>query len=261
MPLDEITISKAIIENYSKKMLNHLDVDVAIVGGGPAGMCCAYYLARENIKVAIFERKLAVGGGMWGGGMMFNEIVIQEQAKAILDEFNIRSVRYQENYYTADSLESVAMLCAKAIQAGATIFNCISAVDVMIRKNRIAGLVLNWTPVELVKLHVDPLTIKARYVVDASGHDSEIVRVAERKSGLKLKTPTGKVVGEQSMWADVGEERTVSNSIEICPGLYVIGMGANAACGDPRMGPVFGGMLLSGKKVAEELIKKLADVS
>ncbi len=258
MPLDEITISKAIIETYTKKLLDHLEVDVAIVGGGPAGLCCAYYLAQNNIKTALFERKLAIGGGMWGGGMMFNEIVVQKKAKAVLDEFGIRYREFEKDYYTADSLESVALLCAKALQAGATIFNCISAEDVMIRENRITGLVLNWTPVDLARMHVDPLTVKAKFVIDATGHDSEVVRVAERKSGLKLKTPDGKIMGEQSMWADIGEERTVKNSREICAGLYVIGMSANAVHGDPRMGPIFGGMLLSGKKVAEELIKKMA---
>jgi thiamine thiazole synthase len=34
-------------------------------------------------------------------------------------------------------------------------------------------------------------------------------------------------------------------------------MCANAAFGGPRMGPIFGGMLLSGKKVAQILLKKL----
>ena len=38
----------------------------------------------------MFERKLSIGGGMWGGGMMFNEIVIQEAAKPMLDELGIR---------------------------------------------------------------------------------------------------------------------------------------------------------------------------
>jgi thiamine thiazole synthase len=34
-------------------------------------------------------------------------------------------------------------------------------------------------------------------------------------------------------------------------------MCANAVIGAPRMGPVFGGMLLSGEKVAKELLKKI----
>ena len=36
---------------------------VAVVGSGPAGLTCAYYLATEGYKVTIFE-KLPVGGGM-----------------------------------------------------------------------------------------------------------------------------------------------------------------------------------------------------
>ena len=34
-------------------------------------------------------------------------------------------------------------------------------------------------------------------------------------------------------------------------------MAASAVSGTPRMGPIFGGMLMSGKKVAEEIIAKL----
>ena len=81
MQLDEIKISKAIIEAYKKKLIDALDIDVAIAGAGPAGMVCAYYLAKAGKKTAIFERKLSVGGGMWGGGIMFNEIVVQDAAK------------------------------------------------------------------------------------------------------------------------------------------------------------------------------------
>jgi sulfide-dependent adenosine diphosphate thiazole synthase len=34
-------------------------------------------------------------------------------------------------------------------------------------------------------------------------------------------------------------------------------MAANAVHGSPRMGPIFGGMLLSGERVAQIIIKKL----
>lgn len=127
----------------------------------------------------------------------------------------------------------------------------------MVRSKRVCGLVLNWSSVEMARLHVDPITMRAKYVVDATGHPAEVARVVERKSGIKLNTKTGKMMGEQSMWADVGENTIVKNSKEICPGLYACGMCANAVFGGPRMGPVFGGMLLAGQKVAGDLINRL----
>ncbi len=257
MKLDEIKISRAIIKSYNDKLIEYLDVDVAIVGAGPAGMCCAYYLAKGKKKVAIFERKLSVGGGMWGGGIMFNEIVVQEKARKILDDFSVNVRVYENGYYLADAVECVSTLCSKTVKAGIKIFNLISAEDILIRGSRVCGLVLNWTAVEMAKLHVDPITMRAKYTVDATGHAAEVVHIAERKSNIRLRTKTGKIVGEGSMWAEVAEETTVKNSREVCPGLYVCGMSANAVFGGPRMGPIFGGMLLSGKKVAGDLLKRL----
>ncbi len=257
MKLDEIVISKAIIESYKDKLVNALDSDVAIVGGGPAGLVAAYYLAQERIKVVLFERKLSIGGGMWGGGIMFNEIVVQDEAKKILDEFGVYTRKYQKNYYLADSVEAVSTLCSKAVKAGARIFNLISAEDVMIRGKRVCGLVLNWTSVEMANLHVDPIMMKARFVIDATGHAAEVVRIVEKKSGIRLNTKTGKMFGEGSMWADLAERTIVANTKEACKGLYVCGMCANALFGAPRMGPIFGGMLLSGKKAAHGISKKI----
>jgi thiamine thiazole synthase len=257
MALDEIKISRAIIESYNDKLLRYLDTDVIIVGAGPAGMCCGYFLAKAKKKVAILERKLSVGGGMWGGGIMFNEIVVQDKAKDIVDEFGIKTRIYEKGYYLSDSIESVSSICAKTVRAGVKIFNLMSVEDVMVRKNRVWGVVINWTAVEMANLHVDPITMKAKFVVDATGHAAEVVHIVEKKSGIRLKTKTGKIMGEKSMWAEVAEDTIVKNSKEACPGLYVCGMSANAVFGAPRMGPVFGGMLLSGKKVAKDLIRRL----
>ena len=257
MKLDEIKISRAIIETYKEKLLRSLSVDVAIVGAGPAGMVCGYYLAKEGKRVAIFERKLSAGGGMWGGGAMFNEIVVQDAAKRILDEFGVRSRLYEKGYWTADSVEAVSTICSKTVKAGAAIFNLMSAEDVMIRKRSVCGLVLNWTAVDVAKLHVDPINMAAGFVVDATGHAAEVARIIERKSGLKLKTRTGKTVGEGSMNADEAEDKIIANSEEVAPGLYACGMCANAISGGPRMGPIFGGMLLSGEKVAKETAGRL----
>ena len=258
MQLDEVTISKAITESFMKDFLEAMDVDVAIGGAGPAGMTAAYYLAREGVKTVVFERQLRVGGGMPGGGMMFNRIVVQEEGKKLLDEFGVRTREYEKGYYIADSLEAVSTICSKAIKAGAKIFNLISIEDVMIREaDRLTGLVLNWSAASLAGLHVDPLSIRAKVVIDATGHASEICHIVVNKLGGKLRTKAGGIVGEKPMWAEKGEKAIVENTKEVYPGLIVAGMAANAVFGAPRMGPIFGGMLLSGKRAAEVAIEIL----
>lgn len=188
---------------------------------------------------------------------MFNEIVVQSSAKKIMDEFGIKTSQYEKNYYLADSVETVSTICSKAVRAGLKVFNLLSAEDVMVRDQKVCGLVLNWSAVEIANLHVDPITMRAKVVVDATGHPAEVAKIIEKKSGIRLKTKSGKLMGEQSMWAEVGEDTIVKHSKEVCPGFYVCGMCANAVFGGPRMGPIFGGMLLAGEKVAKELIRKV----
>ncbi len=257
MKLDDITVSKAIIEGYMQDFMEYTNMDVAIGGGGPAGLTAGYYLAKAGLKVALFEKKLSMGGGMWGGGMMFNKIVVQEESKRILDEFSIKTKTYEEGYYVADSIESVSTICSEACKAGLKIFNLMAIEDVMIKEHGVEGVVLNWTAVEMGGLHVDPLTVGAKAVVDATGHPCEIVKILENKMEATLATETGKIMGEKSMWADKAESQVMDNVSEVYPGLYVTGMAANAVHGSPRMGPIFGGMLLSGEKVADMLIEKL----
>jgi len=60
------------------------------------------------------------------------------------------------------------------------------------------------------------------------------------------------------MNADLGEKTVLENTREIYPNVFVCGMAANAAFGANRMGPIFGGMLLSGRKLADILVKRLS---
>jgi thiazole biosynthesis enzyme len=256
--MDEITISRAIVESYMKDFMAAMETDVAIAGAGPSGLVTAYYLAKRGMKVVVFERQLRVGGGMSGGGMMFNRIVVQEEGKRILDEFDVATKEYREGYYVADSLEAISTICSRAINAGVKIFNLISVEDVMIREgDRITGLVLNWSAVSWSKLHVDPLTVRCKVAVDATGHDAEICSIVVGKIGPQLRTKTGEVIGEKSMWAEKGEKEILRNTREVYPGLVVAGMTANAVFGSPRMGAIFGGMLLSGRKAARVAMKSL----
>lgn len=256
--LDETKITKAIIETYTEKLLESLQSDVIIVGAGPSGLTAGYYLKKlkSRLKVILFERKLSIGGGMWGGGMMLNQIVVQEEGKKILDEFGIGYKSFEEGYYTADSIEAVTTLASFSVKTGLKIFNAISVEDVIVMNDKVNGVVINWTPSIDAGLHVDPLALRSKYIIDATGHPCEIARIIEKK-GMKLFTDTGRIVGEGAMFADKAEAVIIKNTKEIFPNLWVCGMAANAVFGGPRMGPIFGGMLLSGKLVAERLMEKI----
>ena len=245
----------SIVSNITVPLLGL--IDVAIVGGGPSGIVAAYYLAKAGKKVALFDRKLAPGGGMWGGAMMFNDIVVQEEAMPIVRELGVSYKDAGNGTYIMDSVHTTSALIYGATKAGATIFNCYSVEDVVFHNDAVAGVVVNWAPVIREGMHVDPLTIMSKAVLEGTGHDCEIARVVARKNDIKLNTPTGGVIGERSLNVELGESTTVENTKEIYPGLFVSGMAANWVSGSFRMGPIFGGMLMSGKKAAELICAKL----
>ena len=257
MVLEEKKISRIIMDSFYEKLRDSLSCEVAIVGGGPSGLICGYILAKRGIKVALFERKGSLGGGMWGGGMMFNSIVVEEDARRMLDEFGIRYKIKEKHYLVADAPEAVSAIAAAVCREGVRVFNFMSAEDVVVRSGRVSGLVVNWTAVEIAGFHVDPLTVEARYVVDATGHEHAVSRTLIEKLKGKLGGVEKYPLGERSLNAELGEREVVQNSKEIFPGLYATGMAVNAVFGGHRMGPIFGGMFLSGEKVANSIIKAL----
>lgn len=257
MKLDDTKISEAIMNTYNAKLQDILHSDAVIVGGGPSGLVAANILASQGVKTVLLDRRLSVGGGMWAGGMMMNTIIIQESAVHILDEYGIHHEKYDDNYYTVDSVECVSGLTFRAAQAGAKIMNLISMEDLLVRNDKIGGLVINWSTTEMTHLMVDPLMIESKCVLDATGHEARVVNKFVERMGPVLSTPSGTLEGEKPMFADHGEQQVIENTKEAYPGLFVCGMAANATFGGQRMGPVFGGMLLSGQKVAEQMMKMI----
>lgn len=248
--MKEIDITRAIIEEHHAKLMDHLENDVVIVGAGPAGMCAAYYLAKNGVKTAIFEKRLAIGGGIWGGAAGYGMVVTEEDD--ILSEMGVGSKKVGE-LFVADSVEFALALGEKAVHAGAKIFNLIECEDVIIDENRVAGVVLNSTAINLGKLHVDPFCVAAKYVVDASGHPAEVIQKMKEKG----VPGADKKLGEGPMQVEISEREVVAQTGEFFPGVYLTGMSVCTAYNIPRMGPIFGGMLKSGRKVAEMLIEKL----
>jgi len=149
----------------------------------------------------------------------------------------------------------MAKLAVGAINSGAKIINGIHIEDVVYRDNplRIEGVVTQWSSVIMSGLHVDPLFILSKAVVDATGHDAEVLQIVARK------LPESKIVltGEKSAYSELSE-KVVEFTGRVLPGLYVAGMAVAALYGLPRMGPIFSSMLLSGKRVAEIITNDLS---
>lgn len=255
MRLNEVEISKTIIGNYHEKLVDCLTSDVAIVGAGPSGLVAAYFLAKSGVKVTILEKRLSPGGGIWGGGMGMNVAVVQEEAVPLLSEMGIRSKPAQGGLYAVDAIELAAGLCWNAVQAGATLLNLTTVEDLCVREQRVTGVVINRTMIADV-LPVDPIVLSAKAVLDGTGHEAVLVQ-ALRKRHLLTNDAN---FGEGPMDATQGEQFVVAHAGEIFPGLWIAGMSVSATLGGPRMGPIFGGMLLSGKRVADAIGAALAQM-
>lgn len=156
----ERLISQKILRSYFHKLERRADLEAAIVGAGPSGLLCAHDLAKAGKHVAIFERMLKPGGGMWGGGMLFNEIVVQTEVLPIVAELGVNHSPVEQGMASADAVELAAALIYHTVHAGAVIFNGIAVEDLPFKEDRVGGVVINWSPVQDQGPQVDPLILE-----------------------------------------------------------------------------------------------------
>ncbi|MCX8186019.1 MAG: sulfide-dependent adenosine diphosphate thiazole synthase [Sulfolobales archaeon] len=252
----EADITRSIVRYALRDLEEFSEVDVVVVGAGPSGLTASYYLCREGFRVLVLERRFSFGGGTGPGGNLLPRIVFQEEVLPLLDEFGVRYVKAAEGLYVANPAEAIAKLAVKALDAGVRVLFGAHVQDLIYRLSplRVGGVVWVWTPVHDGGYHVDPLFTESKAVVDATGHEAEVISIASKKIpelGLVMR-------GERSAYADLSERVVVEHTGKVASGLYVTGMAVANVYGLPRMGPIFGGMLLSGKKVAELITKDLS---
>ncbi len=257
--ISEIQVTGTIVREFLDDfMQNILDCDVVVVGSGPCGVAAAKYAAESGHKTVMVERNLYAGGGMWQGGYLMPKNIIGAPAHKILEECGITLKEVKEGLYVCDSFEMASKMLASACNAGVKLLNSTSVEDLVLKEDHVEGVVIQWFPVKRMPPFMscmDPIAIKSRVVIDATGHDSELVK---RLSEQRSEVPRPKGCG--SLWVDEAEKQTVERTHEIYPGLIVAGMAATSTYGAPRMGPIFGGMLLAGKKAAELAHEKIVGI-
>jgi len=252
-------LARLFTETALRKISSYSKMDVIIAGAGPAGLSAAWHLAKRGLKVLVLEKMLGVGGGIRGGGALLPVVLIEAgEAAEMLKEVGVKLVESADCLFHADPTEVMVKLAAKAIEAEAAVWPGVIVEDLIIRKTRqkavrVKGVVINFAPIVEAEWHVDPLFLESKTVVDATGHDASLVRIlAKRCPWLGIK-----VQGMSSLDVWRGEEEVINHTGEIVDGLYIAGMSVSEVHNLHRMGPILGGMLLSGKKVAEQIARDL----
>lgn len=252
--VSEKDVTRAIVAEFAKQFSEYVESDCIIVGAGPSGLMAGKEIASKGYKVLIVERNNYLGGGFWIGGYLMNKITVRHPAQEVLEELGVPFEEFSKGLYVADGPHACSKLIAAACDAGVKFANMTTFDDVVLREeNRVAGIVVNWTPVEALPRQitcVDPVALEAKVIIDATGHDAMVVKKLEERGTIKT-------VGFGAMWVEKAEDLIVEYTGEVHPGLIVCGMAVSTTYGLPRMGPTFGAMLLSGKKAAEVALEKL----
>ncbi len=252
--VSESEITRAILSGFNRLLDEYAESEVIVVGGGPSGLMAAKDLAEAGTKVLIIERNNYLGGGFWVGGYLMNTITVRAPGQKVLEELGIPYKEYSRNLYVTTGPHACSKLIAAACDAGAKIQNMTNLEDVVLReKNRVGGVVVNWTPVEAMPREltcVDPIALESELVIDATGHEACCVAALEKR-GLTKR------MGEGAMWVEKSEDLVVEHTGLVHPGLIVAGMAVASTFGLPRMGPTFGSMLLSGRRAAQVALEYL----
>jgi len=252
-PVGEKEITRAIVSEFAKEFQEYVECDCVIVGGGPSGLVAGRNIAKAGKKVVIIERNNYLGGGFWSGGYLMPKVTVRHPGERVLDELGIPYKIVMEGLVVADAPHACSRFIASACDAGVKIINMTRLEDLVVKEDRVCGVVINWSPISYLPKELaalDPVAIEASVVIDATGHEAVVVKKLEQRGLIQTK-------GEGALWIEKSEDLIVEYTGEAYPGLIVTGMAVGTVYGLPRMGPTFGSMFISGEVAAKVALEKL----
>ena len=164
--------------------------DVLVVGGGPAGASCAYWLAEAGHEVVLVERKTFPREKTCGDGLtpravkQLEEIGLGDQLAGHHRFGGLRSIAFGRTLelewpetpdfprygYVVTRHDLDAMVAERAEKAGAAVWQGTEAVEPLVENGLVTGAVLKR------KESGDTQEVRARYVVVADGANSRFGR-------------------------------------------------------------------------------------
>jgi len=163
------------------------DVDVLVVGGGPAGIGAALGAARRGVKTLLIENHSFFGGiAAWSMGMQMNQMRPGGKPRSQVHELLIEKLKAygdpavrlgQHEVWTHVEYLKVAVLDALDA-AGCRYLVHVRAADAVVEGNRITGVV--------VATKAGLQTILARVVVDCTG-DADVACYAGAETMIEAE--------------------------------------------------------------------------
>jgi len=166
-----MSLAEGIVQEKPRSTPVAADVDVLVVGGGPAGVGAALAAGREGAKVLLLERH-AMLGGMWTAGMvnpffdfrrkgwLVAELIQRLEAEGAWRPHPSRS--------TFDYETMVRVLETMMAEAGAEFWYHVLMTDTIVEDGRVRGVI--------VESKAGREAVLARVVVDCTGDGDVAVR-------------------------------------------------------------------------------------
>lgn len=115
--LQETIITQAVVEASSLNSQIILKM-MSLLSEADRLVLCLVIISRKRELKRQFMKETFSRRRYMGGGMLMNQVVLQDDCMHIAEEFSFRLKKFREGYYTVDAVEMSSKLIAQTLDAG-----------------------------------------------------------------------------------------------------------------------------------------------